>query len=895
MRSLCGTLLDSLARSGQAVAVVDHRAAGSPLIFVNAAFEQLTGYRDHEVLGRDWRFLRSADADPAAIAALEAAVAEARPVTVELRDVRKNGEVFRDRLHITPIHDETGAAVFLLSMHSDVTVEPDRPESGSRPEALHEQPGVATEHARRAGTVSRASGGWEWDVPGRRLYADARFAELYGLAPGAAAGGLPTDTFFAPVHPADRMRLRIAVAGIMHGADIFAKEYRIINPDGSVRWVAARGSSRRGADHELLSFEGILTDITDQKRVEEQLRIVQTAGGVGTFEHVSGFGTVTVSDQFCRLLGLHACEALPVRTVNAVVHPDDPPLIGGQDDDSSYREFRVVHPETGEVRWLARRGEHRDEGHALGVRFIGAIYDVTAAKEAQEKLRQFAETLEARVRERTKERDRVWNNSRDLLAVVGEDGILRSVSPSWTEILGYRPDELAGRHAFELLHPDDVAMSQAAFRAAVHDHGLTDFETRLLHRDGTTRWTSWHTSHEDGLVFAYGRDITLEKARAEDLHRAEEQLRQAQKMEAIGQLTGGIAHDFNNLLQAVYGNLDLIRRKPQDSTRVGRWAENGLQAAERGVKLTAQLLAFSRAQRLELRPVAISALLRGMEDMLTRTLGPMVRATFDLLEGEHGVFADPTQLEMAVLNLAINARDAMPEGGHLTIETRLHSVVHDLELAPGGYLALRVIDDGIGMPPEVKARAFDPFFTTKDVGKGTGLGLSQVYGMVRQAGGATRIESTPGKGTAVTLLLRLAELASGAALSGEEGRADDTTAKAATVLVVDDDPDVRCFLANSLATLGYLVVEAKDGHTALQALDEANPDLMLVDFAMPGMNGAQVASIARTRRPDLPIVFASGYADTAEIDAVGMGTAVLRKPFRIEELEAAIVSALARD
>ncbi len=894
MRSLCGPLLDSLACSGQAVAVADHRAAGQPLIFVNAAFEQLTGYRDHEILGRDWRLLRSADADPAALAALEAAVAEARPATVELCHARKNGETFQDRLHLAPIRDETGAVFFWLAMHAEVTAASDRQAPDSRHELLHGQPDVATEHARRARKVARAAGGWEWDVPGERLYADARFAELYGIAPGAAAAGLPTNAFFAPVHPADRMRLRIAVAGIMHGADIFAKDYRIINPDGSVRWVAARGGARRGADHELLRFEGILTDITDQKRVEEQLRIVQTAGGVGTFEHVSGFGTVTVSDQFCRLLGLHPCEALPVRTVNAVVHPDDPPLIGGQGDDPSYREFRVVHPETGELRWLARRGEHRDEGHALGVRFIGAIYDVTAAKEAQEKLRQFAETLEARVRERTKERDRVWNNSRDLLAVVGEDGILCSVSPSWTEVLGYQPDELAGRRAFDLLHPDDVAMSQAAFHAAVQGHGLTDFETRLLHRDGTTRWTSWHTSHEDGLVFAYGRDITLEKARAEELRRAEEQLRQGQKMEAIGQLTGGIAHDFNNLLQAVYGNLDLIRRKPQDSARVGRWAENGLQAAERGVKLTAQLLAFSRAQRLELRPVAVAALLRGMEDMLTRTLGPMVRVRLDLMAGEHGVFADPTQLEMAVLNLAINARDAMPDGGNLTIETRLHTVAHDLELAPGDYLALRVIDDGIGMSAEVKARAFDPFFTTKDVGKGTGLGLSQVYGMVRQAGGATRIESTPGEGTVVTLLLCRAELASAAARPGDEGRADDTAARAATVLVVDDDPDVRCFLANSLATLGYRVVEAKDGHAALQVLDEVRPDLMLVDFAMPGMNGARVASIARTRQPDLPIVFASGYADTAEIDAVGMGTTVLRKPFRIEELEAAIVSALAR-
>ncbi|HEX2525445.1 MAG TPA: PAS domain S-box protein [Geminicoccus sp.] len=878
--------------------ITDHRAPDNPLIFVNAAFEQVTGYRREEVLGRSWRFLQSSEADPGAVASIEAALTEGRSITNDLQSVRKNGEVFWNRLHVMPLISEAGATAFHLTMHADLTAEQDKKDAEPRFRGVHEQPDAATERARRAKAVARAAGAWEWDVPGERLYADARFAELYGISASAAASGLPTQAFFDPVHPADRMRLRIAVAGIMHGADIFSKDYRIINPDGSVRWVSARGKTGRDHDQKLVRFEGILTDITEQKRVEEQLRIIQTAGGVGTFEYVSGFGTVVVSEQFCRLLGLHTSEALPVRTINSVVHPDDPPLIGGPDDnrvgESSYQEFRVVQPETGEIRWLGRRGERRDDGHILGVRFIGVIYDVTAAKEAEEKLRQFAETLESRVRERTKERDRVWNNSRDLLAVLGEDGVFRSVSPSWTAVLGHRPGDLIGRHVLDLVHPDDAGMTRAALETVVQGRGLTNFETRYLHKDGSSRWTSWHTSHEDGLVFAYGRDVTEVKARTEDLRRAEEQLGQAQKMEAMGQLTGGIAHDFNNLLQVVYGNLNLIRRKPENPDRVRRWAENGLQAAERGAKLTAQLLAFSRAQKLELRPVAVGALLRGLEDMLKRTLGHMVRVNLDLMDDGVGVFADPTQLEMAVLNLAINARDAMPEGGSLTIETRLCSIAHDAELAPGDYLELRIIDNGVGMSPEVLARAFDPFFTTKGVGKGTGLGLSQVYGMVRQAGGSTRITSTVGHGTTVSLVLCLAELTTATPIQGDHAGADRAAAGSATVLVVDDDQDVRCFLTSSLTALGYRVVEAADGSAALTALDDFVPDLLLVDFAMPGMNGAQVATAARDKRPDLPIIFASGYADTAEIDGVGVGTTVLRKPFKIEELEAAVATALAR-
>lgn len=389
-------------------------------------------------------------------------------------------------------------------------------------------------------------------------------------------------------------------------------------------------------------------------------------------------------------------------------------------------------------------------------------------------------------------------------------------------------------------------------------------------------------------------EVTNEELRRQMAERAriEETLRQAQKMDAVGQLSGGIAHDFNNLLQGLAGSLDLIRGRSNDAERVKRWAEAGLRAAERGARLTGQLLAFSRAQRIEAKPVIVADLVAGIQDLLTRTLGPMIRITLDLGCDRVPVLSDPTQLEMAVLNLAINARDAMPNGGDLTIATRLTHVAGDAELHPGKYVQLDVTDTGTGMPAEVAARAFDPFYTTKGVGKGTGLGLSQVYGIARQAGGTARIESRPDQGTTIRMLLRRTDITIEPDAAPKSAEADPAT-HAATVLIVDDDADVRRFLADSLDALGYQVTEAEDGHAGLRALEQGAPDVMVVDFAMPGLNGAEVAKAARQKWPRLPIVFASGYADTAAIEDVGgPDVSILRKPFRVNELRGAIADAL---
>ena len=524
---------------------------------------------------------------------------------------------------------------------------------------------------------------------------------------------------------------------------------------------------------------------------------------------------------------------------------------------------------------------------------------------AEERLRHLNETLELRVTEALAERKLLADivDGTDAFVQVADLGfrwlaINKAAATEFQHIFGVgRPK--AGDSMLELLagQPENQAAVTAVWSRAlrgeefVEVHELGDPSLGRRHYEMRFRTLRDRDGRMIG-AYQFVYDVTDRLREQARLREAEAALGQAQKMEAVGQLTGGIAHDFNNLLQGVAGSLDLIRRKSDDSHRVRRWAEAGLQAAQRGAKLTSQLLAFSRAQRIEAKPLIVEDLVAGMHELLERTLGQVVKVTLDLDQTGAPVLTDATQLEMAVLNLTINARDAMPENGELTIATRLRRVTRDPELEPGEYVELRVSDTGSGMPPEVAARAFDPFFTTKDVGKGTGLGLSQVYSIARQAGGTARIESRPGEGTTVRLLLRrTAQGVIAEPVSGESARYDDKSS--ATVLVVDDDADVRSFLVDSLEALGYRVEPAEDGHAGLAAFDRIEPDLMVVDFAMPGMNGAEVARAARERRPDLPIIFASGYSDTAAIEGVaGSGTVVLRKPFRIDELHAAVAEAL---
>ena len=412
---------------------------------------------------------------------------------------------------------------------------------------------------------------------------------------------------------------------------------------------------------------------------------------------------------------------------------------------------------------------------------------------------------------------------------------------------------------------------------------LSAAEESLKHLNGSLETRIGHSTEE---LRRANNQLMQEIAERE---RAQTALVQSQKMEAVGQLTGGIAHDFNNLLTVIGGNLELIQRRASDE-KTSSLAGLALQASERAASLTRQLLAFSRTQKLTLTPVDINRLILGMEDLLARTIGPMFPIEMALQDEGAWALADANQVELAILNLAINARDATPEGGALLISSSVQDALNR-DLPAGRYVVIRVTDTGAGIPADLIGRVFDPFFTTKPLGKGTGLGLSQVYGIAQQSGGTVHIDSTEGVGTTVEIWLR-------AALAPKE-RSEDTPAPPtrreagrARVLVVEDDDGVRRFIVECLRTLGYAVIEASHGQEGLDRLRADHPELLIVDFAMPGLNGVDVVRKARCEAPDIPIILATGYADMEAVDKVMDPARVLRKPFQIDDLERAVRTAL---
>lgn len=370
--------------------------------------------------------------------------------------------------------------------------------------------------------------------------------------------------------------------------------------------------------------------------------------------------------------------------------------------------------------------------------------------------------------------------------------------------------------------------------------------------------------------------------------RVQQAMVQFQKMEAVGRLTGGIAHDFNNLLNVVQGSMDLILLMSKDEVAKQR-AEVARRACQRGGKLTSQLLAFSRNQSLDLRPLDVNTLFEGVRELVATSLGSSIRLQFEVEACGASVMADTNQMEMALLNLAINARDAMDGGGELRF-TAGPATPPDGLLPAGDYVRIAVTDSGEGMPPEVAARVFEPFFTTKGVGKGTGLGLSQVYGMAQQSGGAARILSEQGVGTTVEIWLRAS--GSGAGLPEAQPAVTAAPRPGVRILVVEDDDFVRESMVESLEALGHTVAQAADGEAGLRELLRAQPDLIITDYLMPGMTGAELVRRARAALPGVPMIIATGYADMKAIEQVIGDDMLLRKPFQLAELAAAVERAL---
>ena len=498
------------------------------------------------------------------------------------------------------------------------------------------------------------------------------------------------------------------------------------------------------------------------------------------------------------------------------------------------------------------------------------------------------DNLKTLVAEQAADRDRIWHLSTDLMDVCDASGRLLAVNDAWGSTLGWPEEVLLRTNFLDLVHPDDREPTIAELQRLDAGHTTKRFENRFRCRDGSYRVISWVAQPFEQRFYATGRDVT-------DQRRVEEQLRQSQKMEAIGQLTGGIAHDFNNLLATIISSLQLLQRKlaPVPEARgAERYIAMAGTAAQRAASLVHRLLAFSRKQTLDLQHVDANALVLGMEEMLRRTLGENIRLWLSLAPGPGRVRSDRNQLENALLNLCINARDAMEHGGRLTIETstvvldRLYANQHP-HLEPGRYVRLTVADSGTGMPPEVVAKAFDPFFTTKPIGQGTGLGLSMIYGFARQTGGHVAIESRVGEGTSVSLYLPAVAEGAPPVPIAPPATADLPRGRGETLLFVEDEPGLRAILGEVLTDLEYVAHEAVDAPSALAVMDALGaPDLLITDVGLPGMGGRQLADVARRRCPDLKVLFITGYANEASVrsEFLGPGMDMMAKPFTIEAL-----------
>jgi PAS domain S-box-containing protein len=521
---------------------------------------------------------------------------------------------------------------------------------------------------------------------------------------------------------------------------------------------------------------------------------------------------------------------------------------------------------------------------------LAAVIETTERVRKEEALRALNEGLEEEVAQRTRERDRIWRVSEDLLGVSNFDGYFISVNPAWTTLLGWSEDEIKRLHVSQLRHPDDAEHSTAGRRRLAEGVPTVRIENRFRHRDGSWRWVYWTMTAEQGLIYVIGRHVTAEKEAAETLLRTQIQLAQSQKMEALGQLTGGVAHDFNNMLMVVSGNAQILKQRLGDR-RDRRAVEAIERASARGEHLTRQLLAFSRRQELTPTVIAVRKHLAAFRDVLVSSAPGSIRLLLEIPNDTWPVAVDLAEFELALVNLVINARDAMPEGGTITIaaDNRQLRPADTADGLAGEFVALTVADTGSGIAADILPKVFEPFFTTK-AERGTGLGLSQVYGFTRQSGGGVAIASRIGEGCTVTMHLpRSAHPAADRPADREQ-----TPEGSEAVLLVEDNAEVGAVAEMLLRDLGYRVVPVDSAMAALATLASGEPiDLVFSDVVMPGdLDGLALARQIRARYPHLPIVLTSGYAKA--VDAAEAGFRILRKPYRQAVLATAIREALDR-
>jgi PAS domain S-box-containing protein len=830
----------------------------------NRGAERLLGWSESQARGRDLSMVFSEEDRKAGVDANERRMAlEDGHAQSEGWRCRSNGDQFWGSGELTPVRDAAGVVTGFVKVLRD------RTEAHQAAQQLAQ--------AQQAGGV----GVFSLDFATNEITATPELCRIYGLPERSRFPVTEIEQLVLPGDAANVLDARRRAAG---EADKEV-EYRIRrHSDGVERIIARRAEYERDAKGAVVRLAGVVQDITDRRSAERAL-LASQAQFEALAQAMPNQAWTARPDGYADWFNaqFYTFTGAPEGALDGIgwtrwVHPEDlgaaqaawfSTLRSGRDFQSEFR-LRAVD---GTWRWhLARAIGVRDPGGSL-LRWIGTNTDIHEQK--------LAEAASNR------DRDRMWSMSQDLMLISDYSGRITSVNPSVERMLGWSEAELIGAQLVDFIHPEDVDRTVAEVIKLAGGETTWAFENRYRTKAGAYRLLDWTAVPDQGRIHAVARDITEQRAVAEAL-------RQSQKMEAVGQLTGGIAHDFNNLLQGVTGSLDLIQKRVAQG-RIGeldRFIVGAMTSANRASALTHRLLAFSRRQPLDPRPVRVNPLVGSMEDLLRRTLGERIDFELVIAAGLWSTKCDPNQLESAILNLAINARDAMPDGGKLTIETcnahldtRYAAQLRDVR--PGQYVCICVTDTGVGMDAATIERAFEPFFTTKPIGQGTGLGLSMIYGFAQQSQGYAKIYSEVGKGT--TFKLYLPRYRGDA--DAEEDIPQFSSAQGAedgeTVLVVEDEPVVRGLIVEVLSELGYRAIEAADGQQGLDVLHSRRRiDLLITDIGLPGLNGRQVADAGRARRPELKVLFMTGYAENAALASgfLEPGMAMITKPFAMEHL-----------
>lgn len=708
------------------------------------------------------------------------------------------------------------------------------------------------------------------DEAGRCIFANAAFERVFQLRPDDWYGKTYADLF--PADLAERFSERDRAVLASGEPLIFSETTRW---NGEEReWLVVKFPISDSSGQRLVG--GIALDMTEQRQAERRLReshallsaVMAATVDAVCLKDAQGI-YLLVNDAYGRMVGKPLSEIIGRRAADLF-----PPAIAEQVDAHDRLVMEQGHSltfeQTVEIAGMRRvlltiKSPFRDgQGRVTGV--VGISRDITERMHAEERLRR----NEARFRS-------LIQHASDITTLLDRDGVIQYESPAFYRIFGYSDGEVVGRSLFELIHPEDLPHAKAAFSVTVHRPGTSaPVEFRMRKADGTYLMVEAVGNNllDDpsvGGIVLNSRDVT-------ERHRLAEQLRQAQKMEAIGRLAGGIAHDFNNILTVISGYSEVILRRAELVDALRKPVEEIRKAASRAATLTSQLLSFSRQQVLKRQVLNLNDVILDALDMLQRLVGPHVRFVTELDADLRRVSADPTQIEQVLMNLAINARDAMPEGGTVWIETRNLS-----QVPPAVRVTVR--DNGKGMDAETLSRAFEPFFTTKARGQGTGLGLAMVYGIITQHGGTITADSVPGRGTIFVIDLPCAR--EGSALLESAPVSASASPAAGTVLVVDDEDGVREFVSDALRAEGYRVLTARNGDEALARYEAAEDviDVLLADMIMPGINGRQLGERLRRTRPGLKVVLMSGYTDDSVLrKGEGGNAAFLQKPFKIDAL-----------